>query len=488
MGSEAALMRECGHLYASIALESLATTLLAIIFSYLLLLITNKGRLASPGQAAWAFVVSNIKTFFRELWDEVKNWPQMKNLPLDRRFALCRKVNQAVCLFQILIAVLTVERWLHINNINGFRYLGYSITCPPMQSELIILVAPAVPCYRVNIVTTYFVTMLMLWAGYAASMMPTELYDGSISAYLETMDLADLKPNTKTYFTVVAMVAQVYLSFIQIPMLYIRYRCYGGEKAGLPHGYGKLLLNVSVSWLAFPVWWLLSYEGMNMITDTKMNAAGFCVLNILSKGSFTLQMLSITGYHRRMAKQKELIEQGQHPTLEKGKSDLFQDVAELPRRESKKETWVVKVLRPFDKKLDKPGAEAWGGLETTYRAYLVGIGMRGKKWNRMSVDDRLALRKDYDGTFNEILGECGNDEEDENEVEEVEDAELGKGSFEGSGGPAGLRAVDEAAPVPDFSIAPPKQGERAGNAPASGKGKTETAELLPPANLLKMCL
>jgi len=44
---------------------------------------------------------------------------------------------------------------------------------------------------------------------------------------------------------------------------------------------------------------MVSAEGLGLFGDAKSNAVGFAVLNMISKGSFTLSMLKIGADHRR---------------------------------------------------------------------------------------------------------------------------------------------------------------------------------------------
>mmetsp|Transcript_114900 Transcript_114900/g.320053 ORF Transcript_114900/g.320053 Transcript_114900/m.320053 type:complete len:700 (-) Transcript_114900:833-2932(-) len=452
--NEAQLMRTCGHLYVSIALESFATTIMSLTFTYLLLLITNKGRLQNPGKAAYIFVTSQVSVFYKELSEEVSKWPQMPKLPLERRFAMCRKCNQAICMFQIVIGVLTVERWLHINNVNGFRYLGYSVTCPPMQTQLIILIAPVVPCYKLNCMLTYFVTTAMLLLGYMASVLPGELWTGDLDQFLQTLSMDDLQLTMKGWVTFLSGAIQVYLTAVQIPFLAALYMCKGGVQAGLPYGYLKMLFIVAVSWLAFPAWWCLSFEGMSIITDTKANAAGFALLNVAAKGSFTLQMLSMVKWHRREKKRQECLQKGRRPSGD-GQDGLFepepdQQEADPPqRKEHRHETWVVRLLRPYDHVGEAP--QLWLGLEPTYRAFLVGNGVTPSGWNMMSLEQRDRLKEEYDSTFNLVVGEGADGVNDEVHVQG------GKVMSKGESRPPPVRDAFAPPPVQD-ALAPPHKG------------------------------
>ena len=51
---------------------------------------------------------------------------------------------------------------------NGFHYLGYAVTGLPMQAQLVILIGPVVPFYRVAEVFMFVITFFMI-AGNAAS-------------------------------------------------------------------------------------------------------------------------------------------------------------------------------------------------------------------------------------------------------------------------------------------------------------------------------
>merc|ERR1712054_321489 len=95
------------------------------------------------------------------------------------------------------------------------------------------------------------------------------------------------------------MVGICILTFVQIPYLAVLYTVKGGVSAGLPYNYRMLLLLVAVTWLGFPVWWFLNWQGMSIIKDAKLNGAGFCFLNVVSKGGFTLMFSSSSRWHKR---------------------------------------------------------------------------------------------------------------------------------------------------------------------------------------------
>ena len=43
-----------------------------------------------------------------------------------------------------------LQSFRHIAARNGLRYLGYAFTCALMQAELVVLIAPYVPCQALD--------------------------------------------------------------------------------------------------------------------------------------------------------------------------------------------------------------------------------------------------------------------------------------------------------------------------------------------------
>lgn len=284
----AQLQRTCGPLYPSFALESVSALFLFAFFAYLSILISSRQQLKAPARSIGRFLWSNFSGWCDDTCRVLSRWSEMDTMPIAGRLRYCRRLNSTICRFSAAVALLSVTRWLHFNNINGFRYLGYAFTCPLMQAELVLLIAPIVPCYKTVTKFTALITWAMLMTGYIASQFegPLWLMDGA--------DLTTLTLTTKGWITAPSCVTLFFLSFVQIPVLGLMYCCNGGGATGeLPPGYLKLLFLTSVTWLGFPCWWFLSFEGAGYIQDTKLNGLGFVLLNMTSKGSFTMQMLAM---------------------------------------------------------------------------------------------------------------------------------------------------------------------------------------------------
>jgi len=239
---------------------------------------------------------------------------------------------------------LAVTRWLHINNVNGFRYLGYAFTCPLMQAELILIIAPIVPCYRMVTQMTALITFLMLLSGYIASQFDGPLWDGD---FVLDRNLSFL--TMKGWVTLPSVVILCFLSFVQIPVLGLIYCCNGGGRDGnFPRGYLKLLAITSFTWLLFPCWWFLSFEGAGYIQDTKLNGLGFVLMNMTSKGAFTMQMLSMVKRWKRDFGDSGF---GRQTSLDSAVSD-FQNLSPRSNKTEKSADWMINGLKTWDQGSD----------------------------------------------------------------------------------------------------------------------------------------
>lgn len=298
MPAESELMRICAPLYPSFALESAASLVLFLFFSYLSILISSKQQLQAPARSICKFVYTNVVDWAVDTNRILSRWPRMHEMDMGQRFRFCRRLNATICRVSAFIGLISITRWLHFNNVNGFRYLGYAFTCPMMQAELVLLIAPVVPCYRFVVMLTTLATFAMLVCGWTSSQFDGPIWETDWQDIVFEQNLHNL--TTKGWLIVPSVCVLSFLSFVQIPLLGLLFYCNGGSDGGkLPHGYPTLLLLTSITWWGFPAWWMLSFEGMGVIEDTKLNGVGFVVLNMISKGGFTLHMLSMVKYYKR---------------------------------------------------------------------------------------------------------------------------------------------------------------------------------------------
>lgn len=370
MAVESQLMRTCAPLYSAFALESLWTLLLAIFFSYLSVLISSKQQLDSPGKAVYRFLCHHFQEWVSDTWRILKRWDTMHQCDMGQRFRYCRRLNATICRVQVAAALLAVTRWLHVNNVNGFRYLGYSFTCPLMQAELILLIAPAVPCYRLNVVVTMLITNAVMLTGWYASTLEGDLWTTDWQDIIFDGNLSNL--TQKGWITVPSVVGVLVLSFVQIPWLALMYNC--AHPSNMPEGFNGMLLLTGVSWLGFPLWWFLSFEGASIIEDTKLNGFGFMLLNLIAKGGFTLYMISMV----KAFKRKNLATPKPR-TVRSGSVASVESLPPLPgdappeplRQERKLPTgqslvWMINAMKPFDG--DEEQGQMVSSIEGTSRA------------------------------------------------------------------------------------------------------------------------
>eukprot|EP00746_Dinoflagellata_sp_MGD_P156996 gnl/MRDRNA2_/MRDRNA2_86062_c0_seq1.p1 gnl/MRDRNA2_/MRDRNA2_86062_c0~~gnl/MRDRNA2_/MRDRNA2_86062_c0_seq1.p1 ORF type:complete len:545 (-),score=76.85 gnl/MRDRNA2_/MRDRNA2_86062_c0_seq1:133-1686(-) len=351
-GNEGDLMRTCAPLYPSFALEAVSSILLILFFSYILMLLNTSGKLQAPGRAFCGWVASNAGKYMSFIGEIFSLWSQVHAMPLMARFRWCRKCNEFVCSFSVIAAVISLTRLLHVGNISSFRYIGYAVTCPIMMVELVVLIGPVVPAYHVTAVITWSVTFVCLIAGYLASLQPGPVWEGHL--------INDFDLNTgrlKFWFALVSMGA---FGVIMLILIYLNllFHCGTCRRSNiiLPWGYTQLLRIVAVTWVLFPVWWMLSFEGMDMLPDTRMNALGFALLNMTSKGLFTWQVLRMVRREKkRAAEAGEKIADAVNANQVSGDSDLVSNASSTSTQlwlygieVVPEKSLVVDVLKPFD--------------------------------------------------------------------------------------------------------------------------------------------
>eukprot|EP00403_Amphidinium_massartii_P047601 CAMPEP_0178465076 /NCGR_PEP_ID=MMETSP0689_2-20121128/51171_1 /TAXON_ID=160604 /ORGANISM="Amphidinium massartii, Strain CS-259" /LENGTH=579 /DNA_ID=CAMNT_0020091997 /DNA_START=56 /DNA_END=1791 /DNA_ORIENTATION=+ len=279
------------ELQTPIAVDALANVLLFIFFFNVALMTHARGKLRSPTKALGRLLLVFIKDYFVELWHTIKTIPSMGNMPLAARLRCCGNIDKAISVVSTCVPLFAITRFLNIGNVNGARWVGYALTCPFMQMELIILIAPIVPCYAVNAILTFLVTFACLGAGWVSSVMSGPLYDGLIGDFMETLDIHVLQINPKGMVVMPAMIGMACIGVLQVPWLATLYSCRGGgeRREDMPDNYRLMLVTVIVTWMLFPLWWLFSWEGASFFKDAKLNEMGFMILNMIAKGTFIYQ-------------------------------------------------------------------------------------------------------------------------------------------------------------------------------------------------------
>lgn len=336
--AESDLQRFCGDLYYSHALESFAGVLMFLFFGYVWLRLQVRGNLKSPAKAFWRMTKHHSYLFLKEFFSTLSLISTMGKHDLETRMRFCGNCDKMTCVVSCFLSLLGVTRWMSMGNVNGLRYLGYFLTCPLMQVELVILIAPHVPFYQLSAAFTGGLCFVMLSVGYGSSLLATPIYAGSMVTYIQTGNWDDLQPYGKLDVVLPGLAGISFLSFIQMPFLAMCYTCAGGERnIDCPPGYLGLLFMVCVSWLAFPFWWFLSWEGNAVINDTKFNEIGFTILNLLSKGLYIRSGMIMSDRHKDRIREKKISEGENVPRVVSRK--ISQAVAQ---------SLFVNVLRRYD--------------------------------------------------------------------------------------------------------------------------------------------
>eukprot|EP00435_Cladocopium_sp_Y103_P009379 s2381_g2.t1 len=338
------LFRACGPLYPAFAIESLTSLLLGLFFCYLSLKICVRSDVERPVSSFIRMLYAWAQPHISEWWEAVSSWPEMHKRPLHDRMGMCRQLNLAMCIAQALAAFLSIFRWLHIGNVNGVRYLGYAFTCSLMQAELVVLIAPYVPCYKVNCVGIVILTHIYLILGWIGSLHDGFLFEEpSWELFLANGQVNDLVVTTKGIFIGCTAAGLCSLLFIQMPFLALIYFCKGGSSnEDLPPHFLKLFATVWLTWPAFPAWWIISAEGLGLIGDSKSNAVGFAILNIISKGTFTFVMLGIGTQHKKRSERKQRASE-----VSSGKAESLESPSPSPS--ANPANWLVKSLQEFER-------------------------------------------------------------------------------------------------------------------------------------------
>mmetsp|Transcript_58661 Transcript_58661/g.131123 ORF Transcript_58661/g.131123 Transcript_58661/m.131123 type:complete len:463 (+) Transcript_58661:72-1460(+) len=289
--SEVELQRACAPLYPPIAVDALANVILFIFFFNVALLTHVRGKLRSPTRALARLIGLFVKDYFRELFETIKTIPWMYKQPLAARLRCCGNIDKAISIVSMCVPLFAITRFLNIGNVNGARWVGYALTCPFMQMELIILIAPIVPCFALNAAFTFSLTFFCLAKAWIASTMPGELYSGYFGDFASSMDINELDIQAKGYVIMPAMIGMAFLGFMQVPFLWMLYTCrgLGKRREDMPDDYRILLCTVFFTWACFPLWWMFSWEGASIFKDAKLNEMGFMILNMIAKGTFIYQ-------------------------------------------------------------------------------------------------------------------------------------------------------------------------------------------------------
>jgi hypothetical protein len=406
--SEAVLIRQCAGLYGSFASEAASSLTLVLMFSYIVLLLSVKGQIKTPGLAVFNLVTVKLTEILTDFINTIKKWSDMPTLPLPERFAFCRKLNMSICTFSAFTGLVAITRWFHFGNINGFRYLGYCFTCPIIQGELIALLAPIVPCYTLTQLVSATVTAVCMLSGYYGSLYAGPMWDGDFGQFLQDWDMEKLQMTEKGWAMLPSWICFGFLMGIQGPYLGLLYTCcYRKASEDLPKKFMLLIYLITITWVGFPLWWVLSAEGFSIIKDTKANGWGFVLLNISSKGGFTFCMLTIVAASRKQAPPKPDFKSASVPywlyVLQEYDTEKHFDTFDPHENEDKQledeqdggHVYNTGMPEMQSGGMSPPKTNTWDGLEEDYKVFLLQSGVTAATFEQCNVLDKVTMRKRY---------------------------------------------------------------------------------------------
>jgi len=206
---------------------------------------------------------------------------QTKKLSVDRRLLAAVRMNTYVAIFS---ATFNFFQLTELDNfvlprsttfvLDMSRPVEWMCTCPLMQAGLVLMAGDAVPDYR-------------LW------MMPL-LSFSVLTLGVVAVSISDQYARTAV-FCLGSCVAMVMFYYNRKQILEFSY----GEEGFFSGSseFRSLSILLIMTWIPFPLWFLLSPEGVGVITDVGAIQVGWAVLNMIAKGTFLAYFQRVKSKH-----------------------------------------------------------------------------------------------------------------------------------------------------------------------------------------------
>mmetsp|Transcript_57860 Transcript_57860/g.106443 ORF Transcript_57860/g.106443 Transcript_57860/m.106443 type:complete len:635 (-) Transcript_57860:106-2010(-) len=169
------------------------------------------------------------------------------------------------------------EFWLDMS-----RPFEWICTCPMMQLVLVILGGTAIPSYRCVLMPSLSVTVLLF--GVASTLFNNSA--GRVIMYV---------------FGALTALVMFYFNFKQIGEVASK------EEEGIVSGtpeFRVATLVLIITWFPFPIWYLLSPEGLSVIEEIKVIHTGWAVLNVVAKFSFIIYVQKIARDYKKSTQEQ----------------------------------------------------------------------------------------------------------------------------------------------------------------------------------------
>jgi len=233
------------------------------------------------GVAAWLTVSNGTKLAF------------VQRAALEKRLTVCCFLNTYVAFFSAFFNFfqLTAVDDAVLPTAGNFtldlaRPIEWVMTCPLMQLSLVLMGGAKLPEYRRYLMPSFSATILFL---------------GTVGAFFG----GDLVAIKIVAFTIAQLLffAMVYFNRMQVME-------YSSGEEGLLQGdseFRKATLLLIATWSPFPIWYILSPEGLGLIDNVLIVQLGWAFLNIVAKFSFIFYIQRIKDmYCNRLKTKREL--------------------------------------------------------------------------------------------------------------------------------------------------------------------------------------
>lgn len=214
------------------------------------------------------------------MWRVMEPLPKIQTMCLRTRLYWCIKCNVFVCTLSCFLSILHCTNFEDLlygsfgfPNNNLIKPLEYIVTCPAMMLILVVMAGEAVPARRQLEVMACTTCILLL--GFSAQMSTT--LPAKLMFYICGC----------TFFIVL-------MSRVE---MCVRQHSNGKESmfsGGLSgSAYKKMCLKTACTWVLFPIWFLLSPEGLAVVSDYSTAVLITAALNIYSKSFYVVYVVII---------------------------------------------------------------------------------------------------------------------------------------------------------------------------------------------------
>lgn len=204
-----------------------------------------------------------------------QNLSKLQRAPLASRLQFVNVVNMYVCFCTFIFYLGHIfGHMVHIdqNALNKITLAEYLVTCPFMQLSLAVLGGPN--CKDKHRGEVASLTILVLGFGCAATVV-------------ETPPLKFLCYGFG--FALFVALGRV-MNFLVREHSENKMALFRSPLNAEPCPYKKLAEKIFLSWLLFPLWWLMSPDGFNLVTSSTVNMMVQTVLSVAAKGAYVLMV------------------------------------------------------------------------------------------------------------------------------------------------------------------------------------------------------